>query len=529
MVVSGSRDRAGTRRTARLIALAGFLVFAFTGGGRIVGSDEVTMFELSRSMLNGRIDVPPGATLQGPDGRSYTKNTAGQAVLALPLVGFAEVAATVGRFREERAVLAERFVTSFFNAGIAAITLASLYAFSRRLGVRPGAALAAVTLLGLTTPFWVYAKSFMAEPLEALGLLMVIGNGALASAGGERPLPDENKRLRFAAVGAFIAISAKASMLLPVLAGFIALGPHRPRRVLVPMGGVALALALQLVYNFARFHDVLQSGYGAQASAAGFSTPLPVGLYGLLFSSGKGILWFAPAIWLAFAGYAEMRRPRSHTPEPRHGAPASYAALAVAWVWAASLLEFGSFQHWAGDGSWGPRYLVPMLPAAFLLVAFALEGASRARRRIAWALGIAGLIVTLGGVGIYFGAEMREVGDYPYTLPLEHPRFMESSHFNPRFSPITVHWRMLGANATRHALGLVPVLGRGGPVDPRLGISAADQQALLRAIDVWWLYALYAGMDLAPLATVALLLLAAAIAAAHAARRSAAAEEPRAA
>ena len=49
----------------------------------------------------------------------------------------------------------------------------------------------------------------------------------------------------------------------------------------------------------------------------------------------------------------------------------------------------------------------------------------------------------IGGVAIYFGAQMREAGDYPYTLPLGHPRFMSDSHFNPRFSPIAGHWRML--------------------------------------------------------------------------------------
>ncbi|TMQ68828.1 MAG: hypothetical protein E6K80_13715, partial [Candidatus Eisenbacteria bacterium] len=72
-----------TLRTARWIAVFAFLAYAFTGGGRIVGSDEVTMLDLSRALLRGHLDVPVGATLDGPDGRHYTKNAAGQAVLAL--------------------------------------------------------------------------------------------------------------------------------------------------------------------------------------------------------------------------------------------------------------------------------------------------------------------------------------------------------------------------------------------------------------------------------------------------------------
>lgn len=504
------KDTVPTRRTARWLALAAFLVFAVTGGGRISGSDEVTMFELARSLLHGSIVVPEGATLQGGDGRFYTKNTAGQAVLALPLVAAGEAASAAGGFAPERRVLASRFVASFFNAMIASLLVAALYAFARRLGATPGAAFGAAVLLGFTTPVWVYAKSFMAEPLEALGLLLALGNAALASAGGDQELPGEKRRLAFAALGAFLAVSAKASMLPLALLSLAALGVRRPSRWLLPLLGVALAIAGHLLYNVARFGNPLETGYGAQASVSAFTTPLLVGLYGLLLSSGKGVLWFAPAIALTPIGLAEMARPRQHSNEPRHGAAARNAVVAIVAAWSAGLLQFAKFQHWAGDGSWGPRYLVPLLPLAFLAVAFALTAASRARRRIAWALGCAGLVVTLGGVGIHFGAEMRAVGDYPYTLALDDPHFMEASHFNPRFSPIGVHWRMLGDNVASHLRGEVPRLGAGGPVDPRLGISAEDQHALLRAIDVWWLYARYAGLPALPLAAAALLLAAAA-------------------
>ena len=516
----GVKTSAPIRRTARLLALAALLWFAVAGGGRITGSDEVTMFELSRALMHGRIEVPEGATTRGPDGRTYTKNTAGQAMLAMPFVAAGEAAASASGLPPGRAVLASRFFASFFNALVCALLVGALYAFARRLGATAGAAFAAAAMLGFTTPVWVYAKSFMAEPLEALGLLMALGNAALASAGGAQRLPDEPRRLRYAALGAFLAVSAKASMLPLALLALAALGRARPSRLIVPLAGVALAVAGHLAYNAARFGNPLESGYGAQASAAAFSTPILVGLYGLLVSSGKGVLWFAPALWLAPSGWAEMARPRQHSREPKHGGPARNAAWAAVATWTAALVQFGTFQHWAGDGSWGPRYLVPLLPLAFLAVAFALTAATRVRRRLAWVLGLAGLVVTLGGVGIHYGAEMRAVGDYPYTLALDDPHFMEASHFNPRFSPIAVHWRMLGENAAMHLRGDLPALGAGGAVDPRLGISAADQQALLRAIDVWWLYARYAGLPAWPLALAALALAAAAVAASAGALRA---------
>jgi hypothetical protein len=495
-------------RAAWAIALAAFLTFAVTGGGRIVGSDEVTMFTLARAIAHGSIVVPEGATLQGPDGRFYSKNTAGQAVLALPLVVAGDAAAAAAGFATERRELAARFVASFFNAIVAALLLAALYDALRRMRVAVGAAFAATVLCGFTTPLWIYAKSFMAEPLEALGLLLALTGAAAA---GAAPSPIEARAgERRAALGAFLAISAKLGVAPLVLACLGAAGLRRPRAWLLPLVGVALALVGHALYNAARFGTPLETGYGAQASASAFTTPLLVGVYGLLLSSGKGVAWFAPAILLAPWGLAAMVRSRQHSDAARRGDDVRRAALAILAAWGVGLFLYGRFQHWGGDGSWGPRYLVPLLPLAFVAVGFALDGASRVRRRLAWVLGAIGLVVTLGGVGIYFGAQMREAGDYPYTLALEDPHFMEASHWNPRYTPIAGHWRMLSRNLGEHLRGEAPVLGAKGTPDPRTGISPEEQRTLLHAIDVWWLYAGYAGLPQGPLLGVALLLILAA-------------------
>ena len=499
------------RRAPGTIALAALLTFALTGGGRIVGSDEVTMFELSRSLAHGRIDVPEGATLRGPDGRFYTKNTAGEAVLALPLVVAGDLAARVAGFREERAQWAARFIASFFNALVAALLLAALYASLRALRVGARASFVATLMLGFTTPLWIYAKSFMAEPLEALGLLLALSGAARAGvspgpATAGAPAAQRRGEIE-AALGAFLAVSAKLGVLPMVLAALAATGFRRPRAWIVPLAGVAAALAGHAVYNQLRFGSPLETGYAAQASLAAFTTPLLVGVYGLLLSSGKGVLWFAPMLWLGPWGVAGMVRSRQHSDAPRRGDDVRRAGWAIVAAWCVGLFVFGRFQHWGGDGSWGPRYLVPLLPLGALVVGFALERASRVRRRVAWLLGAAGLFVTLGGVGVYFGAQMREAGDYPYTLALEDPHFMEASHWDPRFTPIAGHWRMLLRNLGEHVRGDAPALGQQGEVDPRTGITPEEERTLLHAIDLWWLYAGYAGLPKLPLVVAALLLL----------------------
>src|SRR6185503_11107698 len=186
------------------------------------------------------IRVPEGATMRGPDGQTYSKNTWGEALLALPLVVVGDVAARAAGFQGERAQWAARFVASFFNAVVAALLLAALYAALRGLRVSARASLGATVALGFTTPLWVYAKSFMAEPLEALGLLLAISGAARA--GAAPALADQRAGEYLAAVGAFLAISAKLAVAPLVLVCLAAQGFRRPRGWLVPLAGVACAL-----------------------------------------------------------------------------------------------------------------------------------------------------------------------------------------------------------------------------------------------------------------------------------------------
>src|SRR5262245_57453583 len=140
---------AATRRTAIWLAATFALLYLVTGGGRIVGSDEVTMAELSRALLSGGIEVPEGATVPGRDGMVVSKNTAGQAILALPWTLAGETAALVLPFGPAKRALVSRAVVSSFNAFVAALLVAVLYLAARGLGAPGGAALAAAVLLGL--------------------------------------------------------------------------------------------------------------------------------------------------------------------------------------------------------------------------------------------------------------------------------------------------------------------------------------------------------------------------------------------
>ena len=497
------------KRAPLAIAIAALLTFAFTGGGRITGSDEIAQLNFARS-FPWRIDIPPeGSTLQGHDGRFYTKNTAGQAILALPLVKAGALAARVAGFQGARAELASRFIPSFFNGIVGALLLAAAYTVMRSFRLSSRASLMATIGLGFTTPTWITAKGFAAEPIEALGMLLALGGGARA---GAAPSPEDQRRgERWAGVGAFLAIFVKLGVAPMVLACLAAIGRRRPRAWLLPLTGIVASFGTHAIYNWMRFRNAFESGYGSQQSFEAFSTPLRVGAYGLLFSSGKGVAWFAPMMWLAPLGFAAMLGAWKQPGVPPRGEDTRHAAWAIALAWAAGICIYGRFEHWGGDGSWGPRYLAPLLPLGAVAVAFALDGASKWVRWSWRVLAPVGLLVTLGGVGIYFGAEMREVGDYPYKLPLSDPRFMHASHWEWHQSPILVSWKMLSRNVGEHVRGRAPEIGKQTDVDPRTGISNEESGVLTHAIDLWWLYAGYAGLPKVPLGIAAILLLVAAV------------------
>lgn len=82
-----------------------------------------------------------------------------------------------------------------------------------------------------------------------------------------------------------------------------------------------------------------------------FEHPPDVGLWDLLFSPGKGVMWFCPGLWLLLFrdrdGYGTHRR--------------EIAALTVFFV--GMLAVYAPWSCWHGDWYWGPRYF---LIASFL-------------------------------------------------------------------------------------------------------------------------------------------------------------------
>src|SRR5205823_5383327 len=146
---------------------------------------------------------------------------------------------------------------------------------------------------------------------------------------------------------------------------------RRPIAALGVVGPSMIALAIHGVYNLLRFGDPLTTAYYSTDGAGGgldFNGNLWVGLYGLLLSPGRGLVWYAPPVLLAGLALPRLYRQRTTVCK---------ALLALVVLW---LLVHARWADWHAGWGWGPRYLLPILPLALVPIAAIWRDMTRDRK-----------------------------------------------------------------------------------------------------------------------------------------------------
>lgn len=270
---------------------------------------------------------------------------------------------------------------SLVNPLITIATACGVLRLARRAGLSEGWAAVAALCYGMASPAAAYARFDFAQPLVALCLvaallLLLRPSPAPLAAGGWLAL----------------AVSTRPEVVLLALP-LAAWGAHgasaRRGRVAACLGGPPLlALAAHLGLTWLRCGAMFDPTYHSPADFSPLRA-LREGLPGLLVSPGRGLLWFFPASALLAAGARALLR--AAAPEARRLGEAS-AALVVL-----SLALYGAFRVWWGGWSWGPRFLVPIVPF-LVLCAVAWASTSASRRRAFLALAALGALAALQGV-----------------------------------------------------------------------------------------------------------------------------------
>lgn len=351
-------------------------ILLLLAGGRLAPRDEETTFRMTANLIErGQLTLtqqdftvepqPYAAFLPqaaprtqattwivpGPNGESYPLYTHAQPVLQIPLYLIGRLIG--GPAADLSGVVWTRFFVSLLNPIVVALTGWLIALFGRRWGFSDRLSIGLGVTYSLGTMAVVYTHTNFSDPLLALLF-------TLAAYSAYRATADQRGRwliVSGVALGLALYLRERALIWLPLYLAYL-LFTRRARTVrdwlavLVPIGCGAAALAL---WNSVRFGSPVVVGYASWVADTGFEAPIAVGLFGLLISSGKGVLLYNPIFWLGFAGLFTMLR--------RRRAEAifflSFCVVALGF--------YARYNFWTGGWNWGPRYLLPLLP--FLLLA----------------------------------------------------------------------------------------------------------------------------------------------------------------
>ncbi len=210
---------------------------------------------------------------------------------------------------------------------------------------------------------------------------------------------------------------------------------RRPQWIAFILGGAVMAVIL-MAYNRRCFGGPLSFSYanlgygefaeGSRRGILGVVLPNPSAFLNLLISPSRGIFFIMPVFLMSIPGFAALARCSTKS-QPEFGR-AELATISVIVI--GYLLIDAGFYGWHGGWTFGPRYLVPMLPFAILPIAFALD-----RRWLAALLAVSFAQVALAQVVMPHTPEDIKNPVLECLIPLFHEDYF-SENVMSRFADI---------------------------------------------------------------------------------------------
>ncbi len=423
-----------------------FLVSALvlTAGGRIAPQDEETTFRMTANLIEyGRATITdqeftvepqtyagflPSAqprtllttwAVPGRDGQKYPQFMPGQAIVNIPLY-------LLGRWLSAgpltlQSVIVTHWTTSLFDPIVIALTGWLVAVFAGRLGYSQRLSAGLGLAYALCTMVWPYSGTYFGEPLIALLILLAV---YAAYAARDRRHALAWLIVAGTSLGLAVFIRERSAIMIPPFIVYVYLC-HR--RVLWRGWTAFFAPLLVLagiigLLNLSRYGSPLTFGFSALQHTS-FSTPLVLGLYGLLISPGKGLLLYNPIAWVGFIGLAIMFRTRRRE------------AILFALVILAELLFFAVYEFWTGGWNWGPRYIMPVLPLLVLATGeWVYVNPTRLRRGILVALCVIGFVLNLPAVLVDHSRYLVSFGER------DPQHYLDRSILSLADSPLTQQW-----------------------------------------------------------------------------------------
>ncbi|HEX6692038.1 MAG TPA: hypothetical protein VF110_12935 [Burkholderiales bacterium] len=359
---------------ALLVAAVAAINFLWMPGELLTGDPHAWREETRSILVLGGLHIPiKDGRVVGERGRYFVQNERdglwyskygiANSLLALPPMWLERA---LGKDVSQPGTPSSLLVLNLWYVGLSVALAALLYslsgAYSRRAGVRALFVFASL----YCTSLWFYQRAQASELYQTLFFTAFFA----ALIGFLRPLREQGpaglSRRAWACLGvawlcaaALIFTRVIYGLLLPLIVCLAVYCGARWRRLpplLVPLLVPPLAIVALLGWvNYVKFGAPWLTGYHQWNEASHYPVgSLFDGLWGFLFSPRFSIFLYFPLLIFALAGlrrFAERHR---------------LDALVMLSVFACFLLVLAKTPSWAGEWSYGPRYLLPMLPVLSL-------------------------------------------------------------------------------------------------------------------------------------------------------------------
>jgi hypothetical protein len=396
-----------------LVLIISFSIFIFTASAHRFTSDDYLGYSQAERIIN-QTPIPnfiPGETrpgLQGSNQIEWSFSTCKDPIICskVPLVysmsfiPFIQLEQNLNILPDEDLTLddfddnhyvwwrntlsnEETFTFLFYGPVITAISTAILFAICRTYNFSIKIAITVAFLYGFTTMAWAYSST-------ALSVILVSMTVLLSFYFYRKFVKNQNFfSLIFCgfSLGASVLVRYDSFIIVVIILVFLIGTILRNKSKLKNLTCLLIPLFFCAIIfmgiNYIQFGTFLEysfkteSGYGL-----GPTSPIHVGVFGLLFSPGAGLFIFSPILFTIFVSFFDFYKKDK----------SSFLIFSAYFV--SMLVFFGNLETWHGFVSWGPRYLLPVIP--FLLIPLA---ASIEKRN---SIGFRFLVIVLGAIGAFF-------------------------------------------------------------------------------------------------------------------------------
>lgn len=379
--------RASSARLLAGIFIAVFFATLLLGGATPPYNDGKQIFDHAENIVyRGELasNVAPGV-------KFYSPRPLFDSLIHVPSVGLRRLLGAVFPSADSQL----RVLTSHLApAALLAATVVLCARFLLQSAVSAGVVSIASVMLAFSTMLFVFGRVVWSDIVQAFAFWGFFS--ALLAA-----IRDPSRR-RALALGVWtgVLVNAKYLFVLSACGGLaFALLETRTlgvRRQAALMGWAALAafpFAVPIAwFNYLRSGGIFHTGYAEEP----FQEALVWGLYSLFFSFGKGFFIYNPVLALSFKLSVKL--------------PVRFwwAVLATC---APVVLLYSKYSNWGGDWSWGPRYIIFLVPVLMIPLALWVESLWSRRRRVALGavMGVAaiGVFIQLVGAGVYWDHFIR--------------------------------------------------------------------------------------------------------------------------